>query len=107
MIVTLTLNPAIDKSTEVERLIPEKKMRCPEMLIEPGGGGINVSKAISELGGNSLAVFTSGGNNGKLLEGLLKEKDREMMLKGTEILKENAKSMVLICATASADENRC
>ena len=75
MIVTLTLNPAIDKSTEVERLIPEKKMRCPEMLVEAGGGGINVSKAISELGGNSLALFTSGGNNGKFLEGLLIEKD--------------------------------
>ncbi len=75
MIVTLTLNPAIDKSTEVERLIPEKKMRCPEMLTEAGGGGINVSKAICELGGNSLAVFTSGGYNGKLLEGLLKEKN--------------------------------
>lgn len=75
MIVTLTLNPAIDKSTEVERLIPEKKMRCPEMLVEAGGGGINVSKAINELGGNSLALFTSGGNNGMLLEGLLKGKD--------------------------------
>ena len=74
MIVTLTLNPAIDKSTEIDRLIPEKKMRCPEMLVEAGGGGINVSKAIHELDGTSTAIFPCGGINGKLLVQLLNEK---------------------------------
>ncbi|RYF87521.1 MAG: 1-phosphofructokinase family hexose kinase [Chitinophagaceae bacterium] len=74
MIVTLTLNAAIDKSTEVEQLIPEKKMRCAEMLIEAGGGGINVSKAIHELGGESVAVYFSGGVTGHLLSVLLAEK---------------------------------
>jgi 6-phosphofructokinase 2 len=74
MIVTVTLNPTIDKNTTVEQLIPEKKLRCTEMLIEAGGGGINVSKAISELGGETRAIFTCGGLNGKLLLELL-EKD--------------------------------
>ena len=68
MIVTITVNPAIDKSTSFQKLIPEKKMRCSEMTIEAGGGGINVSKVLKELAGESIAVFPSGGANGKLLE---------------------------------------
>lgn len=71
MIVTLTLNPAIDKSTTVDHLIPEKKLRCTQMMMEAGGGGINVSKAISELGGTTKSIFTCGGVNGKLLLELL------------------------------------
>jgi 6-phosphofructokinase 2 len=74
MVATLTLNPALDKSTEVERLVPEKKMRCPELKPEPGGGGINVSKAIHELGGESMAIFPAGGVNGTILTALLKER---------------------------------
>ncbi|HYO22967.1 MAG TPA: 1-phosphofructokinase family hexose kinase [Flavisolibacter sp.] len=72
MIVTLTLNPAVDKSTEIEHLVPEKKMRCAELLIHAGGGGINVSKAIQELGGQSIAVFPYGGLNGEALLRLVK-----------------------------------
>lgn len=71
MIVTLTLNPAIDKTTEVERLVPEKKMRCSPLLIDAGGGGINVSKAVQELGGESVAVYASGGLTGQRLTQLL------------------------------------
>ncbi|MFM8373031.1 MAG: 1-phosphofructokinase family hexose kinase, partial [Bacteroidota bacterium] len=56
-IVTLTLNPALDKSTTTLRLIPEQKLRCTEMKTDAGGGGINVSKGIRRLGGESLAVF--------------------------------------------------
>lgn len=71
MIVTLTLNPAVDKSTDIERLVPEKKMRCPHMQIDAGGGGINISKAIQELGGESIAVFPCGGTNGQVLTKLV------------------------------------
>ncbi len=71
MIVTLTLNPALDKSTELERMIPEKKMRCAEMKTEAGGGGINISKAIKTLGGDAMAIFPSGGMNGKKIESIL------------------------------------
>jgi 6-phosphofructokinase 2 len=74
MIVTITMNPAVDKSTGVNKLVPEKKMRCTELITEAGGGGINVSKAIKELGGESLAVFPSGGLNGKLIENYLTER---------------------------------
>ena len=71
MIVTITINPAVDKSTSVEKFIPEKKMRCSTLTMEAGGGGINVSKAIKELGGKSLAIYPSGGINGKVLNEIL------------------------------------
>lgn len=70
-IVTLTVNPALDKSTHFKGLVAEQKIRCSEPRFDAGGGGINVSKAISRLGGKSLAVFTSGGPIGKMLEELV------------------------------------
>lgn len=70
-IVTLTLNPALDKSTEVANMSPEHKLRCSAMHLDAGGGGINVSKAIRRLGGESIAVFPAGGHNGKTLCDLL------------------------------------
>ncbi|SLJ96442.1 hypothetical protein [Salegentibacter salarius] len=56
-IVTLTLNPALDKSTYIDKLKPEKKLRCEKPTYEPEGGGINVSRAIKILGGESLAIY--------------------------------------------------
>jgi 6-phosphofructokinase 2 len=74
MIVTVTLNPAVDKSTTVDKLVPEKKLRCNEMTVEAGGGGINVSKALHELEKPSTAIFPSGGLTGQLLENILSQK---------------------------------
>ena len=70
-IVTVTFNPCIDKSVTVPALAPEKKLRCSPPMFEPGGGGINVSRAIKKLGGNSIAVYPSGGYSGKFLDVLL------------------------------------
>ncbi len=70
-IVTLTMNPALDKSTTVDRVIPEHKLRCRGIDYHPGGGAINVSRAIRKLGGESTAVFTAGGANGRLIESLM------------------------------------
>ena len=70
-IVTITFNPVIDKSTTVSSLVPEKKLRCSLPKFEPGGGGLNVSRAIKKLGGESLAIFPAGGHTGKFLEKLV------------------------------------
>jgi len=70
-IITLTLNPALDKSISVPQLVPEKKLRCTGSIVEPGGGGINVSRAIHKLGGSSEAVYLSGGYTGKHFEELM------------------------------------
>ena len=70
-IVTLTVNPAIDKSTKFSGLVAEQKIRCEEPRFDAGGGGINVSKAIARLSGKSLAIFTAGGASGQMLEDLV------------------------------------
>lgn len=70
-IVTLTFSPCIDKSTSVDKLEPEKKLRCASPKLEPGGGGINVARAIHKLGGQALAVYPAGGYTGKHFNALL------------------------------------
>lgn len=67
-IVTLTINPALDKITEIEHVAPNKKLRCNPPGYQAGGGGINVSRAISLLGGTSLAIFPCGGYKGEFLK---------------------------------------
>ncbi len=72
-IVTVTLNPTIDKSASIDHVVPERKLRCKSPRYEPGGGGLNVSRAIRKLGGESKAVYLSGGLQGKRLQRLLDE----------------------------------
>ena len=72
-IITVTLNPAIDKSTITDLIHPETKQRCTNVLNEPGGGGINVSKALKKLNVASVALFPAGGYNGEMLKSLLDE----------------------------------
>ena len=70
-IVTLTVNPALDKTTHFKGLVPEQKIRCSAPRYDAGGGGINVSKAIERLNGESFCIFTSGGAIGSMLEELV------------------------------------
>ncbi|MCX2739163.1 1-phosphofructokinase family hexose kinase [Pontibacter anaerobius] len=72
-IITITLNPALDKSTHVAQVIPEKKLRCDEPTFEPGGGGINVSRALKKLGGSSCAWILVGGPAGEGICNLLEK----------------------------------
>lgn len=72
-IVTLTMNPAIDKSTAVKRVAPDRKLRCAPPRREPGGGGLNVSRALERLGGDSVALYLAGGPTGRILGELLEE----------------------------------
>lgn len=68
MIVTLTMNPAIDKSSSVGNVVAERKLYCTAPRFEPGGGGINVCRAIKKLGGEALALYPSGGPTGQMLQ---------------------------------------
>ncbi len=76
-IVTLTINPALDRNTRVERVNPNEKLRCQAPEREPGGGGINVSRAIRRLGGESLAIYPCGGPIGEVFKTLLDEEGVE------------------------------
>lgn len=66
-IVTLTMNPALDIATETEAIVPVEKLRCGEPRYDPGGGGINVARAVHLLGGDAVAVFPVGGLSGETL----------------------------------------
>lgn len=72
-IITLTLNPSIDKTLWVDKFVPEKKLKAKFTEDEAGGGGINISRAIKYLGGDSKAIFFSGGMNGHYLCQLLQQ----------------------------------
>jgi len=72
-ICTITFNPCIDKSTSISALKPEKKLKCAAPVFEPGGGGINVARAIKKLGGEAIAIYPSGGYSGKFLNFLLEK----------------------------------
>ncbi len=71
-ILTVTLNPALDMATEVPDIIPGHKLRCTDPHLDPGGGGLNVSRAIKALGGDSLALVAIGGLTGDRLAGLIR-----------------------------------
>ncbi len=71
MIITVTMNPAIDKTIEIDELLPGGLNRIKKVEYDAGGKGINVSKTIHELGGSSIAVGFLGGNAGKTIESVL------------------------------------
>ncbi|MEK5494634.1 1-phosphofructokinase family hexose kinase [Paenibacillus sp. FSL R7-0297] len=85
MIVTLTVNPSVDASTGISKVVPDHKLRCREASYKPGGGGVNVSRAIHRLGGDSLALYASGGLHGQLLHHMLEQegvKHQEIPISG-------------------------
>jgi 6-phosphofructokinase 2 len=70
-ILTVTLNPTVDFATTAPKVEPGPKLRCTEPEIDPGGGGINVSRAIQLLGGQSTGMVAIGGTTGAQLLELL------------------------------------
>ncbi|MET0392799.1 MAG: hexose kinase [Chitinophagaceae bacterium] len=83
-ILTITFSPCIDKSTTVPKLVPEKKLKCGEPKLEPGGGGINVARAICQLGATATAVFPAGGYTGKAFVKLLQDEHVPAVVVETE-----------------------
>lgn len=71
-ILTLTLNPALDVATHVAQVVAGEKLRCAAPVSNPGGGGLNVSRALAHLGGRSRALVALGGATGAQLAGLLR-----------------------------------
>ncbi len=73
--ITLTINPALDIITKTNFVTPKKKTRCSEPIYEPGGGGVNVSRALKKLGDESVAYFLGGGPTGELYASLLESEN--------------------------------
>jgi 6-phosphofructokinase 2 len=89
-IITLTMNPSIDKNARVRQLEPDRKLRSQEPSFAPGGGGINVARAIHNLGGDVKAIYPGGGPTGDMLEHLLnKDEIAYLRIKTTNWTREN------------------
>lgn len=71
MIVTVTMNPTIDKTVDVGHLKRGGLNRVRHVESDAGGKGINVSKTIRELGGESVATGFIGGKNGEFIRQVL------------------------------------
>ena len=64
-ILTITLNPALDVLTTIDRVSDTHKMRCGAVLKHPGGGGVNVARVLHRLGSSCVAVYLAGGVTGE------------------------------------------
>ncbi|WP_306120262.1 MULTISPECIES: hexose kinase [unclassified Roseitalea] len=70
-ILTITLNPAVDIATEVDEVIADSKLRCGPPQFDPGGGGVNVARAVGKLGGTACALIALAGATGDMLASML------------------------------------
>lgn len=102
-IITITLNPALDKSITVKSLVPEKKLKAENVKTEAGGGGVNVSRALHKLGLESKAVYLAGGYTGKEFTVLLEKEG----VKGNPVeIKGDTRENFIVLDTNSAKQYR-
>lgn len=73
-IATVTMNPSIDQHILIDRLVKDDAIRAREIRRDPGGKGINVSRALKELGAETLAFGITGGGAGYIVRALLHER---------------------------------
>lgn len=71
MIITVTMNPAVDKTIELSTFVHGDLNRIENVVLDAGGKGINVSKTIQALGGKSFATGFLGGRNGDYIQDIL------------------------------------
>src|ERR1700689_3144270 len=64
------MNPSIDLSIYVKKIVPFHKLRAGAQRRDPGGGGINVARVVKRFGGDVTAIFPTGGALGQLLRRL-------------------------------------
>jgi 6-phosphofructokinase 2 len=99
-IVTITFSPCIDKSTSISSLIPEKKLQCAPPKLEPGGGGINVARALKKLGEDAIAIYPSGGYTGKFFNHLMERE--KINCKIIEIENETRENIIVLDQSINA-----
>ena len=102
-ILSLTINPAIDASCSVETVFPDHKLRSGPVCHEPGGGGVNVSRAIRNLGGDSTVFYLAGGPSGQMLGLLL---DREGLKHEAMLIKDWTRENFTVTERTSGQQYR-
>ncbi|MBI2853176.1 MAG: 1-phosphofructokinase [Chloroflexi bacterium] len=103
MIATVTLNPSLDEDILVDGLVLDEANRWLKLRRYAGGKGINVSRAIHEQGGVTVAYGFIGGNTGRTLEILL---DEEGVLFSFTPIKEETRTNVILSDTRTAQQTR-
>ncbi len=68
MIVTVTMNPAVDQTLVLQKFVAGDTLRVKSSRSDPGGKGINVSRVVRELGGESIAMGFAPGGLGHYIE---------------------------------------
>ena len=102
-ILTLTINPAIDASCSVETVFPDHKLRSGPVYHEAGGGGLNVSRAIRKLGGDSTVFYLAGGPSGQMLGLLL---DREGLKHEATLIEDWTRENLTVTERTSGQQYR-
>lgn len=102
-IATITINPAVDLSTAVDRIVPVFKLRGSWQRRDPGGGGINVARVIKRLGGGACAIYPVGGATGMLLRQLL---DREGLDSRTFAISGETREDFFVSETSTGQQYR-
>lgn len=97
------MNPAIDVSTSVDRVLPTRKLRCTAARRGPGGGGINVARVVCRLGAEATALYPIGGSVGQLLRRLV---DAENVWSVAIPVREETREDFTAFETATGDQFR-
>jgi len=103
MIATITLNPSLDEHIMVHGLVVEEANRWEKLYRYAGGKGIDVSRAIHEMGGVSIAYGFIGGANGRVVEILL---DEEGVLFSFTPIKQETRTNFIITDTKTRQQTR-
>jgi 6-phosphofructokinase 2 len=72
-ILSLTMNPSVDLATDTDTVVPTHKLRCTDTLHDAGGGGVNVARVLTRLGGRCVALCPTGGSSGQWLQRRMRE----------------------------------
>jgi len=89
MIITVTLNAALDKTLEVPNFTPGRRHRSVEQLTMPGGKGVNVARALKRLGHPVIATGLAGGSTGTRIVDAL---NGEAILNGFARIREESRT---------------
>lgn len=102
-ILALSLNPAIDVSSEANAIRTTRKVRTFNESYDPGGGGVNVARVINELGGSVELLYLAGGVTGAILDELV---DREKVRRRRIRIAGNTRISFTVCELQTGLEYR-